>query len=119
MKRHWFRRFHSPPPPSRMPLPHSSRFLAAALAAGFLASCGGVSPPPDPTGAELRANTLDNAELLMSRAGHMRPEESETASVYQLRAAEIAWNHLDTDGGNIRDMRQLTKTQRQALGVIT
>lgn len=91
--------------------------LATALAVGFLASCGSIQPSGEPAGAALRENTLENAERLMSRAKHITaPGE---AAVYHLRAAEIAWNHLDTDGGNIRDMRQLTQTQQQALRVIT
>lgn len=91
--------------------------LAAALAVGFLASCGSIPSPGEPAGAALRENTLENAERLISRAKRIKaPGE---AAVYHLRAAEIAWNHLDTDGGNVRDMRQLTKTQQHALRVIT
>jgi pimeloyl-ACP methyl ester carboxylesterase len=91
--------------------------LAAALALGFLASCGSIPPSGEPAGGILRENTLENAERLMSRAKRIKaPSE---AAVYQLRAAEIAWNHLDTDGGDIRDMRQLTETQQHALRVIT
>ncbi len=45
--------------------------------------------------------------------------DDEISAVYQLRAAEIAWNQLDTDGGSVKEIKNLGETQQHALRIIT
>lgn len=98
------------------PAPPTS--LAALLAAALLASCASSLPPSEQAARELRGNSLVEAELLMKRAAHITSDD-EAAAVYQLRAAEIAWDTLDTDGGSISDIAQLGEPQQHALRLIT
>jgi len=45
--------------------------------------------------------------------------EHEAAAVYRMRAAEIAWDQLDTDGGTIKSIGSLSELQQHALRIIT
>ena len=92
--------------------------LAALLAAALLASCASSLPPSEQAALELRGSSLVEAEMLMKRATRITSDD-EAAAVYQLRAAEIAWDTLDTDGGNISDVSQLDEPQQHALRLIT
>lgn len=95
-----------------------NRCLAPLLATILLASCGSSLPPSERAAAELRGDDLATADLLMKRAKRISSDD-EAAAVYQLRAAEIAWQELDTDGGSVRDVASLSENRRRALAIIT
>ncbi len=95
----------------------SSR-LAPLLASALLASCGASLPPSERAAAELRGDDLAAADLLMQRAKRIS-SDNETAAVYQLRAAEIAWQELDTDGGTVQNVSSLSENRRRALAILT
>ncbi len=100
-----------------MLLSKSPACFVSGLVLCLLASCGTVLPPAEQAAAELKGDTLASADVLLKRAGSPTGSDDE-AAVYQMRAAEIAWNHLDTDGGDIKDIRQLNQTQQHALRII-
>jgi hypothetical protein len=91
--------------------------LAAGLASCLLASCATILPPAEQANIELRGDTLAAADNLLKKAGGISITD-EAGVVYQMRAAEIAWSHLDTDGGEITDIRKLNETQQHALRII-
>lgn len=91
--------------------------LAPILAVALLSSCATYLPQENKAGVELRGTTLDDADLLMKRAKGIRTSE-QIAAVYQLRAAEIAWSSLDTDGGSIANVNALGEDQKHALRII-
>jgi pimeloyl-ACP methyl ester carboxylesterase len=99
--------------------PFSPSRIAAVLTAGFLISCATSQLP---TGAKvdalLHGSGLETAELLMKRARKITTDEN-ASCVFQLRAAELAWNELDTDGGSIRDVKSLGEPQQHALRIIS
>ncbi len=88
--------------------------LAATL---VFASCANYQPPPEQASAELRGTTLADADRLIARARRIRSDEA-MAAVYQLRAAEIAWSQLDTDGGTVTDVNALDEDGKHALRII-
>jgi pimeloyl-ACP methyl ester carboxylesterase len=100
-----------------MHLSESPARFVAGLGACLLGSCGTVLPPAEQAAAELKGNTLASADVLLKTAGR-HTANHEAATVYQMRAAEIAWSALDTDGGDIKDVRQLSETQQHALRII-
>lgn len=61
---------------------------------------------------------LADADELLKRADGL-VLEPEAAAVYSLRAGEIAWNFLDTNGGTITDVKELPPEQQHALRVLT
>lgn len=89
----------------------------AVIAVCLVASCGHVLPPAEKTTAALHGTDLATAENLLAWAKLVH-DDPITPAVYQLRAAEIAWTALDTGGGNVKDMRGLTESQRHALRII-
>ncbi len=74
-------------------------------------------PQQDKAAVELRGDSLQDAEKLLKLGRRIRGNE-EVASVYRLRAAEIAWGQLDTDGGTVSDVNALSENRRQALRII-
>ena len=88
-----------------------------ALATGLLASCGTLRPLADSPTALLQDGSLANADALLRRSTHLTAAP-EAAAVYTLRAAEIAWSHLDTNGGSVRDTAALPEEQRHALRIL-
>ncbi len=80
-------------------------------------SCSHVIPPDEKSNLQLTGQTLADADALLKRAKHFTTNDEATA-VYQLRAAEIAWNMLDTDGGSIKNISTLNESQKQALRVL-
>ncbi|MCX6878798.1 MAG: hypothetical protein NTW21_34050 [Verrucomicrobia bacterium] len=91
--------------------------LAAVLTVWLLAACGPVLPSAEQARVALRGSTLADADALLKQARRITTN-ADAAAVYQLRAAEIAWSALDTDGGTIRDLRSLSASQRHALGTL-
>jgi outer membrane PBP1 activator LpoA protein len=89
------------------------RHLALPAVASVISSCGPAIPPSEKAAIELRGSDLASAELLLKRAP--RTASDEAAAVYQLRAAEIAWEELDTDGGSIQNIHSLSEPERRAL----
>lgn len=99
-----------------------SRLPSGALAVisiGLLATSCGVIPlqTKEASASELSGTTLANAEFLMKRAKRLAANE-DAAAVYRLRAAEIAWGVLDTDGGSVKDVKDLGEAQQHALRII-
>lgn len=90
---------------------------AGLLAIILLASCATIMPPPERAMVELQRTDLAGADLLMKRASRIATPE--IAAVYRLRAAEIAWTELDTDGGSISDISTLSAENRHALRIVT
>lgn len=88
------------------------------LATCLLVSCGSYYPNDPQAAAEMRGKSLKDADFLMNRAERITTND-EAAAVYQLRAAEIAWNSLDTDGGSVKDINSLGEPQQHALRIIT
>lgn len=97
-------------------------FRAAIVSLALVAvvpSCGVVRLQSDEkTQYELSGTTLAKADHLMRRANRLAANE-EVAAVYRLRAAEIAWEVLDTDGGSIQDIHSLGTSEKHALRIIT
>ncbi|MES2477416.1 MAG: alpha/beta fold hydrolase [Verrucomicrobiota bacterium] len=91
--------------------------LASVLVVLSAASCAIYVPQTDRAAAELRGDTLADAEKLIKLSRRIRANE-EVASVYQLRAAEIAWGSLDTDGGKVADVNALGEDGKHALRII-
>ena len=92
---------------------------ATLFAASFLTSCQTLQLPlTDKARDELHGSGLATAELLLKRSRRFSQDEN-AACVYQLRAAELAWAELDTDGGSIKDVKELSETQRHALKIIS
>ncbi len=90
----------------------------AALCSALLTACSTLQPTQEKATADLSRSTLAEAADLMKRADRIRLDD-QAANVYRLRAAEIAWSHLDTDGGTIKNLAALSPDQRQALALIT
>lgn len=88
--------------------------VLAVLAIG---SCMVYVPQHDKAAVELRGSTLEDAEKLNKLAHRIRGNE-EQAAVYHLRAAEIAWGVLDTDGGTVRDVNALGEDAKRAFHII-
>ncbi len=84
----------------------------------LLGSCATYQPKEDTAVAELRGTTLEDADVLMKRAKGIRAND-QISAVYQLRAAEIAWDQLDTDGGSVTDVSSLGESQKHALRIIS
>jgi hypothetical protein len=91
--------------------------LAAGLASCLLVSCATVLPPAEQANIELRGDTLASADALLKKARGISNND-EAGVVYQMRAAEIAWDVLDTDGGSITDIKHLSEPRQHALRVI-
>ncbi len=92
---------------------------AILLATSFSTSCYTLQlPPTEKAKVELRGGGLATAELLLKRSRRFAQDENATC-VYQLRAAELAWAELDTDGGSIKDVKALSEIQRHALQIIS
>lgn len=91
---------------------------SAAFAVIFLlGSCANHVPGPGQASSELQGTTLADADRLLKRSRGIRRDER-IAAVYQLRAAEIAWSQLDTDGGSVADVSRLGETEKHALRII-
>ncbi len=82
-----------------------------------ITSCSYVSPPQKEENLLLQSKTLADADTLLKKSKHLT-KNAEVAAVYQLRAAEIAWNLLDTDGGRIKAISNLGESQKQAIRVL-
>ena len=91
--------------------------LILTLTTCLVVSCGIYSPSDPQAASELRGNSLKDADRLMKKAKRITTND-EAAAVYQLRAAEIAWNELDTDGGSIKDINTLNEPKQHALRII-
>jgi hypothetical protein len=92
--------------------------LGIALAGLGLFACSPLQRPPAARdAAALHGSGLATADSLLRRANHFLADEA-TACVYQLRAAEIAWGTLDTDGGQVRDVNALSEDRKHALRII-
>jgi hypothetical protein len=87
------------------------------LSSLFLISCVAIKPAQENTHRELQGVTLSAADALLKKANHLTADD-QAAAVYQIRAAEIAWNHIDTDGGNIPDIKSLGPEQQHALRIL-
>lgn len=85
--------------------------LATAL---ILGSCGLTVPPPQKV---LHGTTLATADALLKAANSAQTDRN-AAAAYQMRAAEIVWQHLDTDGGKIQDTQSLPPEQQHALRIL-
>jgi len=83
----------------------------------FVASCSTYLPVAEKSRIELNRTTLADADDLLKKADKIT-QNSEAAAVYQMRAAEIAWGQLDTDGGKISAIDQLSENQQHALRII-
>jgi hypothetical protein len=84
----------------------------------LLGSCAPYLPQENKASVDLQGTTLRDADVLMKRADRIQTND-QAAAVYQLRAAEIAWGHLDTDGGTVTDVHKLGENQKHALRIIT
>ena len=94
-------------------------YTVTLFTVSLLASCySSQLLPPEKAKRELEGSGLATAELLLKRGRHFTTDEN-ASCVYHLRAAELAWAELDTDGGSIRDINALSKTQRHALQIIS
>ena len=91
--------------------------LAPLIAFSLLGSCATYLPQENKASAELHGTTLEDADVLVKRAKNIRTDGN-IAAVYQLRAAEIAWSQLDTDGGSVTDINRLGENQKHALRII-
>lgn len=76
------------------PLPDPRPACLAVLLAAALAGCGSIPRTEDAARRELDRDTLRAARSLVARADRFH-HSPETALVYRLRAAEIAWGHLN------------------------
>ncbi|GAA5115715.1 hypothetical protein GCM10023212_00910 [Luteolibacter yonseiensis] len=93
--------------------------MAFLLATCIVTSCGTIAPPSEEKSTtELQGEGLQTADHLMRRARRFESDENISA-VYRMRAAEIAWAELDTDGGSVRDVKSLGPDQKHALRIIT
>ncbi|MES2440681.1 MAG: alpha/beta fold hydrolase [Verrucomicrobiota bacterium] len=102
-----------------MKIPVSPDRIALTLAAGLLVSCGTALPPqPEKAQSELHGSGLATAEHLLKRGKRFTTDE-DASCVYQLRAAELAWAELDTDGGSVTDVKSLGEAQQKALHIIS
>ncbi len=88
--------------------------VLVVLASG---SCMVYVPQKDRAAADLRGDSLADADKLLKLGRRIRGNE-EQSSVYQLRAAEIAWAELDTDGGTVTDVNTLSDNRKHALRII-
>ncbi len=91
-------------------------FSKCVIAGSLCIACANSKLPPVPTASG--GSRLAYAEALIA-LGSADIIDNQRAAVYQLRAAEIAWNELDTDGGTIRDINALPGNQRRALAILT
>lgn len=87
------------------------------LSLAVITSCGINVPPSGNAAVELRGSSLVTADVLLKQGSRLLTDD-DVAVVYQLRAAEIAWQYLDTDGGSIRDIDELSDSQQHALRII-
>ncbi len=97
---------------------HSSIKLSfVAVVAGVFASCATVGHLSISAPSELSGTGLAKADELLKQGKRVSSRPDESAVCY-LRAAEIAWSELDTDGGSVRDVAELPETQRHALKIM-
>ncbi|RYD32537.1 MAG: hypothetical protein EOP85_21640, partial [Verrucomicrobiaceae bacterium] len=95
------------------------RHFPVLVAACLTVSCGtAVLPTSDRAATDLQGDGLAVADHLMKRAKRLDTDEN-MAAVYRLRAAEIAWGELDTDGGSISDVTALGESDKRALGILS
>jgi hypothetical protein len=94
------------------------RSFSLALACGWLVSCATQGPSSLAVTQVLNGDRLADADELLKRAEGLTTD-AEAAAVYSLRAGEIAWKFLDTDGGSVADVKALPLDQRHALKVLT
>ena len=89
------------------------------LTASFLTACS-TSPsiPTERAKSELDGIGLATAERLLKRGKHFTTNVG-ASCVYHLRAAELAWAELDTDGGSVKNIKTLSENQRHALEIIS
>ncbi|MEO5914920.1 MAG: hypothetical protein ABIS50_11850 [Luteolibacter sp.] len=97
---------------------HSSIRFTPIAAIVLLGSCGTYLPQENKAVVELHGTTLEDADVLMKHAKRIVTDD-QISAVYQLRAAEIAWSQLDTDGGSVTDVTTLGENQKHALRIIT
>ncbi|NJM38982.1 MAG: alpha/beta hydrolase, partial [Akkermansiaceae bacterium] len=100
--------------------PQRLKIRLGALACAIIcsmASCSYVSPPKEEASALHQSTTIEDANALLKRSKQLT-KNNEVAAVYQLRAAEIAWNLLDTDGGRVKNISNLNESQKQAIQVL-
>ncbi len=96
-----------------------TKSIPALFVTALLASCSTTAlPPTEKSATELQGDSLAAASHLMKRAKHLETDEN-IAAVYRLRAAEIAWGELDTDGGRVVDINSLDESDKQALRILT
>lgn len=93
------------------------RFLTVALVGGWLVSCGVRGPASPIVTQAMQGTRLADADELLKAAKRLTLEP-ETAAVYSLRAGEIAWDFLDTDGGAVSNVKALPLDQQHALKVL-
>jgi hypothetical protein len=89
----------------------------AATTICFSAACSYVQPSKEEANRLLQGKTIADADALLKRSKHLS-NTGEVAAVYQIRAAEIAWNMLDTDGGNVKDISDLSESKKHAIRVL-
>ena len=91
---------------------HPTRHFAI-LTTILVASCSTYLPVTEKSRVELNRTTLADADDLLKKADKIT-QNSEASAVYQMRAAEIAWGQLDTDGGKIGAIDQLSENQQHS-----
>lgn len=94
-----------------------STIFSIALTCVWLVSCGTHGPASSPAIKAFKGDRLADADALLKLAARVTVD-SEAAAVFSLRAGEIAWSFLDTNGGSISDVKSLPEEQQHALKVL-
>jgi hypothetical protein len=87
--------------------------LGAAIALG---GCRTV-PQQESAGLLLRGNSLEDAEKLLVRAKDFR-DNQDAATVYRMRAAEIAWTDLVAHGVSVKTITALPSDEQRAVRLL-
>jgi hypothetical protein len=93
------------------------RQLLIVLSACLFVSCSGVLHTQEKSAQLFATDSLAAADRLLKMAD-IPTLTDEASAVHQLRAAEIAWSHLDTQGGTVREIKSLSPHQQHALRIL-
>jgi hypothetical protein len=96
----------------------SIRFACGVTLVAAIVLCGCSTVPQEQSAdAILRGNSLDDAEKLLVSAEHLR-DNKDSAAVYRMRAAEIAWADLARHRTSVKTITALSSEEQHSVRLL-
>ena len=95
----------------------SPRFVCRVAIVVAIALGGCTTVPQEQSTADLRGDSLNDAERFLARAEHLGDNKDE-ATVYRLRAGEIAWTALAGHGATVKTITALSPDEQRAVRLL-